>query len=186
MKKISIGSFACSTFLTLLISSHCFAQPVSTNEIKAQMVKDWERAKEYTIEYLNTMPADKYSFKTSDSVRSFAQQMLHIAQGNLFLMSNVSDEKPPAWIQSDIEHSTTSQKKDSVMYFVTSSYDYCIRAVKNTDDKKWGEKKKIFSFEETRFALMNKAFEHQSHHRGQTTIYIRMVGTKPPQEKLFQ
>jgi len=30
-----------------------------------------------------------------------------------------------------------------------------------------------------------KAFEHQTHHRGQTTIYIRLVGLKPPGERLF-
>ena len=68
------------------------------------------------------------------------------------------------------------------MYYVTTSYDYCINAVKNSDVKKWFEKKKIFSFEETRFALMNKAFEHQTHHRGQTTIYIRLQGIKPPKK----
>ncbi|HET9745897.1 MAG TPA: DinB family protein [Chitinophagaceae bacterium] len=32
---------------------------------------------------------------------------------------------------------------------------------------------------------MNKAFEHQNHHRGQTTIYIRAQGIKPPEERLF-
>ena len=45
--------------------------------------------------------------------------------------------------------------------------------------------KKIFGFEETRYALMIKTFEHQTHHRGQTTIYIRLQGIKPPQERLF-
>jgi uncharacterized damage-inducible protein DinB len=32
---------------------------------------------------------------------------------------------------------------------------------------------------------ITKAFEHQTHHRGQTTVYIRLAGAKPPQEKLF-
>nr|WP_324497299.1 DinB family protein [Haliscomenobacter sp.] len=32
---------------------------------------------------------------------------------------------------------------------------------------------------------MLKAFEYQTHHRGQTTIYIRLLGIKPPNEKLF-
>jgi len=71
------------------------------------------------------------------------------------------------------------------MYFVTASYDYCISAVKATDVNKWGEKKKLMKYEETRFAMMTKAFEHQTHHRGQTTIYIRLQGIRPPQERLF-
>jgi hypothetical protein len=37
----------------------------------------------YTVDYLNAMPADKYSFKATDSTRSFAQQMLHLAQANV-------------------------------------------------------------------------------------------------------
>jgi uncharacterized damage-inducible protein DinB len=162
------------------------AQSLSSADIKAQMVKDWERGKAYTIEYLNTMPADQYGFKAVDSIRSFAQQMLHLASGNVFIMMNATGKPPLPWLQSDIEHSATAQNKDSVMYYVLASYDYCIDAVKNFDMAKWGEKTKMFNtYEETRFALMNKAFEHQGHHRGQTTIYIRLKGIRPPQEKLF-
>jgi len=32
---------------------------------------------------------------------------------------------------------------------------------------------------------MIKTFEHQTHHRGQATIYIRLQGIRPPQEQLF-
>ena len=163
------------------------AQTISMEDIKTQMVKDWERAKAYTVDYLNTMPADKYSYKAVDSLRSFAMQMVHLAQGNVFLMSNATDMKPQPFFMSDLEHSPGAQKKDSVMYYVTTSYDYCLNAVKNSDISKWGEKKKIFNmFEETKFAMMNKTFEHQTHHRGQTTIYIRLQGIKPPQEMLFK
>ncbi len=185
MKKI-LMSLCCLMILSFLFSSVTIAQSVSTEDVKAQMVKEWERAKVYTVEYLNTMPPDKYSFKAVDSIRSFAQQMLHLASGNIFLMSFASADKTPAFYGFDIEHSPTAQNKDSVMYYVTSSYDYCINAVKNSDISKWGEKTKVFGrFEETKLAMMMKTFEHQSHHRGQTTIYIRLQGIKPPQEKLF-
>ncbi len=183
MKKIIIRAtlfLTCFTFAALVK-----AQSISAEDTKAQMVKDWERAKAYTVDYLNKMPADKYSFKAVDSVRSFAQQMLHLAQGNLFLMSNASDMPTPSFMQADLEHSASAQKKDSVMYYVTASYDYCTNAVKNSDLNKWGEKKKLFGMEATRMALMMKTFEHQTHHRGQTTIYIRLQGIKPPDERLF-
>lgn len=186
MKKLIVTLAFYLPVFTFILSSQIHAQSLSTDDIKAQMVKDWERAKAYTVDYLNTMPADKYSFKAHDSIRSFAQQMLHLAAANVFLMSNVSNEKPPAWLSFTLEQRTTAQKKDSVMYFVTGSYDYAINAVKNSDISKWGEKKKLFDmFEETKFAIMNKAFEHQGHHRGQTTIYIRLQGIKPPEERLF-
>ena len=186
MKKIIINTTLLLSFFILIASFPTKAQSLSPEDIKAQLVKEWERAKTYTVDYLNTMPADKYSYVAADSIRSFAQQMLHLAGANIFLMMNATDQKTPSVFGNpNLENSPGAQKKDSVMVYVTASYDYCINAVKNTDINKWGEKKKIFGFEETRFALMIKTFEHQTHHRGQTTIYIRRQGIKPPQEKLF-
>jgi uncharacterized damage-inducible protein DinB len=185
MKRTFYLSACCYFFLTCSFVTKTFSQTLSAEDIKAQYLKEWDRAKSYTIEYLNAMPADKYSFKAVDSIRSFAQQMLHLAQGNLGLMNAATDMTPPAWGRADLEHSATAQNKDSVMYYVTTSYDFCSNAVKNMDVSKWGEKKKMFGQEATRFALMIKTFEHQTHHRGQTTIYIRLVGIRPPQERLF-
>ena len=185
MKKMILSAF-CFCIFSFVLSFYSTAQSLSSADIKDQMVKDWQRGKSYTIDYLNTMPADKYSFKAVDSLRSFAQQMLHLAAANVFLMMNATGQPPFSWLSFDLEGRTTAQKKDSVMYFITTSYDYCINAVKNSDATKWAEKTKMFDrFEQTRFALMNKVFEHQTHHRGQTTIYIRLQGIVPPQERLF-
>ena len=183
MKKIILMVALCLPVFAFVFSAESHAQSLA--DIKAQMAKDWERAKAYTVDYLNSMPAEKYSFRATDSIRSFAEQMLHLAQANVFLMSNATDQQLPSWLMSNPEKRSGSLQKDSVVYYVTNSYDYCINGVKNLDTNKWGEKKKLFKFEETRFALMNKTFEHQGHHRGQTTIYIRLQGIKPPEERLF-
>ena len=184
MKKIILPSILL-TLIFILCNHGTKAQSLTAADIQAQMVKEWERAKAYTASYLSTMPADKYSFKPVDSIRSFAQQMLHLASGNLFLMSMATDITPPSFFKSDIEHSASAQTKDSVMYYVAASYDYCISAVKTYDLAKWGETKQQFGFTETRYALMIKTFEHLTHHRGQATIYIRLQGIRPPQEQLF-
>ena len=182
MKKL-ICYFALCAFTFLSFSG---ANAQTLEDIKTQMVKDWQRAKEYTMEYLNTMPADKYSFKANDSIRSFAQQMLHLATANAYLTSQASGEKMPGWVSFGLEQRTTAQGKDSVVKYVMDSYDFAMNSVKNSDMSKWGEVIKLFNrFDVTRYALLNKAFEHQTHHRGQTTIYIRVLGIKPPQEKLF-
>lgn len=163
------------------------ANAQSLDDIKNQMVKDWNRAKEYTLEYLNAMPADKYNFKANDSVRNFAQQMLHLANGNVFLVSQgVTTGQRPNWFSFALEQRPAAQAKDSVVKYVTESYDWVVKAIQNTPTSKWTEARKIFGrFDESVLTMFNKAFEHQSHHRGQATIYIRLVGVTPPQEKLF-
>jgi uncharacterized damage-inducible protein DinB len=154
------------------------------DSLKAQMIKDWERAKEYTKAYLDKMPADKYGFRPVDSIRSFAEQMLHLAQGNVFLFSG-GTSKDPVVMTRELEKTASAKSKDSVMYFVMASYDYCINGVKAMDPSKFSEVVKMGNFSVTRQAWAMKAFEHQTHHRGQTTIYIRLQGIVPPGEMLF-
>ena len=172
--------------ITILVAGFSFravAQPITGDEIKAQFIKDWERAKSYTLDYLNTMPADKYSFKAVDSIRSFAQQMLHLASGNVGLIGQATGEKID--FPRNLEKSPTAQTKDSVVWYVTRSYDFAIESVQKLDPNKYGEMIGQDPRKVSRFAWLLKAFEHQTHHRGQTTIYIRLQGIRPPNERLF-
>jgi len=178
-----------SIYCRIIVITCLLIQTVSAQQVhepaKAQLIKEWERAKAYTKEYLDAMPADKYSFKAQDSVRSFAGQMLHLASGNVFLASTGTG-KDRIWTGRNLEASPSAQSKDSVTYFVMTSYDYVIDGIKSLDAYKLDEKvKNARNMEETRIVWTQKAFEHQTHHRGQATIYIRLVGIKPPPEKLF-
>ena len=174
------------TLFSLLLSL-CFfsvtAQTSFNETLRQQMVKDWERAKAYTQEYLDAMPAGKYGFRAVDSIRSFAEQMLHLAKDNAILVTIGTVTQNPFGTQ-DFEKSPTAQNKDSVVYYVNTSYDIAIKAIKNMDVGKLADivpNKR----NETRLAWLLKAFEHQTHHRGQCTIYIRLQGIRPPAEKLF-
>jgi uncharacterized damage-inducible protein DinB len=166
--------------LTLLSIQIANAQCTFAETVKSQLIEDWKLAKTLTIEYLNTMPSDKYSFKAQDSIRSFAQQMLHLAQVNNAMVS-IGTGSPRIFSRlRSLEQSTGAQAKDSVLYYVNASYDFAITAIKNLDVSKFEEKVKERDLELTRFGWLLKAFAHQVHHRGQTTIYIRLVGLKPP------
>jgi len=169
------------------------AQNAIIDTLKQQMIRDWVRAKAYTGEYLNAMPADKYSFRPVDSVRTFAQQMLHFAQANAglgFIGTGFNNPAMEVYANPNFEKSTTAQSKDSVMYYVNKSYDFIIEALKQQDFTKLNE---TVSFQmpggmrtTTRLGWLFKAFEHQTHHRGQCTVYLRLSGIKPPGEKLFE
>lgn len=178
MRKLSL------LVLTLFVFIITNAQTSMGDLIRNQFVADWERAKTYTKEYLDAMPADKYAFRAQDSVRTFAQQMLHLAQANIFLGYNATG-KERIFTGRNLEQVSSAQSKDSVTYYVMGSYDYMIDAIKNMDMTKLEEKVGRGTFASTRFGWLLKTFEHQTHHRGQTTIYIRLVGVKPPNEKLF-
>lgn len=176
MKTISL--FVVAT----VAAASCYAQ--NNDAIKSQMIADWQRAKAYTIEYLDAMPADKYGFKPQDSVRSFGQQMLHLAQGTIGLSANGTGAERINF-GPGIEQRAGANTADSVRYYVVASYDYCIASLEKMNAATLFEQVKRGNFDFSRYAWLSKAFEHQTHHRGQTTIYIRTAGIKPPNEKLF-
>jgi len=168
--------------LSVVFTTGLFAQ--GNDSLKTQLIQDWERAKAYTKAYLEAMPADKYSYRAVDSIRSFSELMLHLAQANVNLSSNGTG-KDRIFVGRSLEKSPGAQGKDSVIYLVMQSYDFCIEGVKSMDASKMDEVVKRGNFNVTRRGWIMKAFEHQTHERGQCTIYIRLQGIRPPAEMLF-
>ncbi|KAA0989651.1 DinB family protein [Dyadobacter aurulentus] len=148
----------------------------------SRYVKEWERAREYTKEYLEAMPEDGYAFKPTPEIRSFASQMYHLADANLAFVSSATGKKSP--IEGSAEK-MTDQSKAAVTKVVLESYDFVIAALKGMTEAEWKKNVKVFGFEMTMENAFEKAFEHQTHHRGQTTVYIRLKGATPPKEKLL-
>ncbi|MBO0950139.1 DinB family protein [Fibrella forsythiae] len=177
MKRINLLMVLC---LVLGISQMAQAQ-ASIDET----VKEWERAKAYTKEYLDAMPESGYALKPTPEMRSFAEQMLHLTDGSYGFASAATGEKKPDSV-NELEKSTTDKSKANITKLVLDGYDFVIAGVKKLTPAQLNEQVKLFGrFDMSRGMALAKAFEHQTHHRGQTTVYIRLAGAKPPQEKLF-
>jgi uncharacterized damage-inducible protein DinB len=176
MKKITL-------FLSLLLSSGAF-QTINAQSSTDEMVKEWERARTYTKEYLDAMPESGYALKPTPEMRSFAQQMLHFTDANYGISSAATGEKSP--IGMGESEKTTDISKANVTKLVMAGYDFVINGIKKMTPAQLNENVKLFGrYEMTKGVALAKCFEHQTHHRGQTTVYIRLAGAKPPQEKLF-
>jgi uncharacterized damage-inducible protein DinB len=167
-------------FLALaLVSSSAFAQFT-----QPQMVAEWQRAKTYTQTYLDAMPADGYGFKPTPEIRSFAEQMLHLASAN-YLFASLASGKPNPIGDTSLEK-TVPPTKAATTKVVMDSYDFMISTLQSMMPDQMNEiVERSNGTEISRANLFGKAFEHQTHHRGQTTIYLRLKGVTPPREMLF-
>src|SRR5215217_4579781 len=166
--------------LCLVIGSQMAKAQVKVTDI----VKEWERSKAFTKEYLDAMPENGYALKPTPEMRSFAEQVLHLSDANYGFAAGATGTKSP-FGQGELEK-TTDKSKANVSKLVLASYDFVIDNVKKLTDAQLDEVIKLFgSFDMSKRTALAKAFEHQAHHRGQTTVYLRLAGVKPPQEKLF-
>lgn len=181
MKKISLLLNLLFLMVSLVANSAAFA---ATPPAKAQMVADWQRAKAYTKEYLDAMPEAGLSFKPTPEIRSFAEQMLHLANANFNFSAAASGAANP-YQGKNLEKLDEFKTKAALSKVVLESYDFVIAALNKATDAQLAESVKVFNQDVTRGLAFEKAFEHQTHHRGQATVYLRLKGVTPPGEKLF-
>jgi uncharacterized damage-inducible protein DinB len=163
----------------------CLAQFVYAQSTTDDTIKEWERAKAYTKEYLDAMPEHGYALKPTPEMRSFAEQMLHITDTNYSFGSAVFGQKSPHGM-GELEKSTTDKSKENLSKIVLDGYDFIINGIHKMTPAQLSETIKLFGrFEMTKATALAKDFEHQTHQRGQTTVYLRLAGATPPNEKLF-
>ncbi|MXV13792.1 DinB family protein [Hufsiella ginkgonis] len=150
----------------------------------AELVKEWERSKAYTKEYLDAMPERSYALKPTPEIRSFAAQNLHLADANYGLAAAALGIQSP--FELGIWEKTGGKSKANVIKIVLASYDFVIGEIIKLSDAQLDNPVKMpGSFDMSKRIALAKVFEHQVHHRGQTTVYLRLAGVTPPQEKLF-
>jgi uncharacterized damage-inducible protein DinB len=174
MKKLAL-------LFTLLVTT--FTCITAYAQSKDQMIADWQRAKAYTKAYLDAMPEDGYAFKPTPEMRTFAAQMLHLSDGNYGLVGAATG-KPNPLGKVSVEK-TVAQTKEATTKATMDSYDFVIATIQGMTPEQLQEKTKMGGKELTRATGITKAFEHQTHHRGQTVAYLRLKGATPPGEMLF-
>lgn len=143
----------------------------------------WKRAKKWTLDYIDAMPEAGLSFKPTPEVRSFAEQMLHLAFWNFGLIEGAGGKANPyGKKQETLEKSDAGKTKAALRKVVEESYDTVLAALNGLDEAKLLEQAQFFNSKMTRLTIFSIALDHQTHHRGQTTAYLRLKGVTPPPE----
>lgn len=171
-------------FLVLTLTAWS-TKGIAQNQHQEKIIAAWERAKAYTKEYLDAATQEVYDFKATPEIRSFAEQMQHLAVDNYKITKEAVAGVATVTNYKDLEKIQLKTKTE-VTLAVMESYDFVIATIKSIDNSKWNDAVKMFGkWDTTVEDGLAKSFEHQTHHRGQCTIYLRLKGIAPPREKLF-
>jgi hypothetical protein len=131
------------------------------------------------------MPEDKYSFAPTNGefkgVRTFAQQVKHVAAVNYLVGAAILEEKPPVELGSENGPDSMKTKAD-IVKFIKDSFAYLHRAVGTINEgnllspvqSPFGEAKV------TRLGMATLIAGHCFDHYGQMVEYLRMNSIIPP------
>ena len=131
----------------------------------------------------DAMPADKYDYAPTNGefkgVRTFAQQVKHVAAVNYVIGAAILGEKPPAETGGEDGPSSLKTKADIVKY-LKDSFDYLQKAVGSISEKNQLDQVDLFGMKLARLSAGAFSSVHPFDHYGQMVEYLRMNGIIPP------
>jgi uncharacterized damage-inducible protein DinB len=193
-------SFNRSLFLCLLLSmaSAALAQPSAAPAAKPQaeaavpvstiVENQLKTAEREFVEAAEAMPEDKYNFTPDNlkiqgseykGVKTFSEEVKHVAVTNFEFFSAVLGEKPPVDVSQD-NGSPTMTSKAEIIKLLKDSFALGHRACQSLTAENMGQQVPIGQGKTTRLFLAMFASAHAFDHYGQMVEYLRMNGIIPP------
>ncbi|MGA9641949.1 MAG: DinB family protein [Terriglobales bacterium] len=132
-----------------------------------------------TIEAVEAMPADKFSYKPSADQMTFGHLVAHMVEANYVLCGNAAAVPAPK-----VDEAKDTDPKDKLVAALKASFDFCGDAISRMDDSKLGEMTKGFGGQDmsrARFAL--GIASNWADHYAEAAMYLRLNGLTPPTAK---
>lgn len=158
------------------------AEPQNVSQVLDHSVTNVENE---FVPAADAMPEDKYSFAPTTGefkgVRSFEQQVKHVAAVNYILGAAILGEKSP--VDTGGENGPDAMKtKGDIIKYLKNSFAYLHKATLSIDEKNLIApiKNPFGEGTATRLALASGAVGHCFDHYGQMVEYLRWNGIVPP------
>ena len=152
--------------------------PAAPMSPKDAMLADVERQRKNVLDYVNVVPDSVLRFRTTKDVRTYAQQIHHIALANVMILSRVFGAAP---IAIDTAASApVVNNKEALRAFVNAAYDHTAQVVRNATPEALAKESTVFGMTRTGARWIDGVLEHGTWTLGQTVPYLRMNGITPP------
>jgi hypothetical protein len=173
-----------STVLLLLISFGAVAQqkPSSPKNIPDSINYMWKMVESDFTKLAEAMPEEKWSFKPTQGaftdVRTFGEQVKHVACANEAWAKKLRGEQPPD--RCDTGGPNPARTKAEVLAYLYETFEMMDGQIAATNADNLMAPVKGHYAGDNRFEVLNSALWHISDHYGQLVEYVRMNGIVPP------
>jgi uncharacterized damage-inducible protein DinB len=124
------------------------------------------------------IPAEKFSWRPSPDVRSFAEVFLHVSAANYNLYKLVGTPPPAGFDVKGFEKSTTDKAK--VIATLKDSFAHARKAITAMPDANLEKSLDWFGGKNTERGILLFIVRHAAEHLGQSIAYARFAGITPP------
>jgi uncharacterized damage-inducible protein DinB len=176
----SLVLVACGNLLLFLTK-----KPAEANAMSRALDVWVTKTETLVVPAAEAMPEEKYAFAPTNGefagIRTFAEQVKHLAAANYQLGALALGEKPPH--EEHGERAPESVKaKAEIMEYLKKSFVYLHGVADRINEKNATEQIELPGGhgKDTRVGMLIDALAHSQNHYGQMVEYLRMNGIVPP------
>lgn len=189
MKKST--SYLFIAFVTLGLLAFTNLKPNANSEFKSSFTETLKNAKAYTLEVAEKMPAEDYTFRPHDSVRTFGEQLAHLSMSSSLLNKMFIKGEQVNFDPAEGEKmmKMVGASKEETIKVINTSFDEVIATIESMSDEDL-QATFVFGFAPNKPELTKEQGflfirDHVTHHRAQAVTYLRIKGHDAPQYRPF-
>ena len=176
MNKLAYACLLCCGVISAMAVSSLWAQTPAPR-LAQELVATWERTASNMIDVAEVMPEEKYDFKPTPEVRTFREQLVHVA-GTVqrFIDTANGTKSEPGAAQENMT-------KTEIVQLLTQRYQAGKALIGALSDAQMVEPVK-FPFGDqmvSRYGFWMGPLQDGADHYGQLVIYLRLNGIVPPE-----
>ena len=161
--------------LLMLLSLYVNSQETDSLFVSSALLK-LKNAKEYTLKVADLMPAKNYNYRPTEDEMNFGEHLLHIAENLSWLSTSYLNSGANSNSKIDLK----IKDKDSIRKALVRTYDYAINVLIHFKSSNLRDTVDFFAGPMNKMQVINLINDHQTHHRGQLLVYLRLSGITPP------
>lgn len=157
------------------------------------VIGSWREVRSGLIDEASQIPADKFEFRAADGMRTVAELLQHLVESQKFLVGEACRPDTNLLRKSFAEHIKdyapnvrTVNDKDGILQLLATAMDDTDKQLREHAGELKNTMKRFDGKEMPKLAFMSFAIAHEMYHRGQLTVYERLLGIEPVLTQRFR
>lgn len=150
------------------------------------LVETWKDFRKGLIAEVEQIPEDKFDFRATPETRSIAELLQHIVEVQKMVIGEAGRADGNMRRQSFADHIkeyapgvNTITNKNGLLELLRSSMEVCEANIRSINDLMQGTIGGIDGKPTPKLKAVNFAISHEMYHRGQLTVYERLINLEP-------
>lgn len=157
------------------------------------IIESWKEVRKGLIDEANQIPADQFSFKPAPNSRSVRELLQHMVESQKFLVGEACRPDTNLMRQSFAENLKQYapgvrdvQDKEALLDLLRTTMEESAAKLTGAEDELKNTMKRFDGKEMSKLGFMSFAIAHEMYHRGQLTVYERLLQIEPALTQRFR